>query len=46
MTLLVISTHPGEVLAEFYLEPLGICVAALAKCLDLLRMWICEAHGE
>ena len=37
MTLIENPLHPGEVLAEFYLEPLGMSAIALAKRLDVPR---------
>ena len=35
MSLLTQSLHPGEVLAELYLDPLGMSAASLAEDLDL-----------
>lgn len=37
MTLLKNPSHPGEVLALLYLEPLGMSAPALAKRLDVPR---------
>ena len=37
MTLLTNPSHPGEVLAELYLAPLGMSALALAKRLDVPR---------
>ena len=37
MTLMTTPSHPGEVLAELYLEPLGMSAIALAKCLNVPR---------
>ena len=37
MTLLKNPSHPGEVLAELYLEPLGMSAIALAKHLNVPR---------
>ena len=37
MTLLKNPSHPGEVLAFLYLEPLGMSAPALAKRLDVPR---------
>ena len=37
MSLLIHSLHPGEVLAELYLDPLGMSAASLAEDLDLPR---------
>ena len=37
MSLLTQSLHPGEVLAELYLNPLGMSAASLAEDLDLPR---------
>ena len=37
MTLLKKPSHPGEVLALLYLEPLGMSAPALAKRLDVPR---------
>ena len=37
MSLLTQSLHPGEVLAELYLDPLGMSAASLAEDLDLPR---------
>ena len=37
MTLLTNPCHPGEVLAELYLAPLGMSALALAKRLDVPR---------
>ena len=37
MSQLIHSLHPGEVLAELYLNPLGIGAATLAEELDLPR---------
>ena len=37
MTLLKTPSHPGEVLAELYLEPLGMSAIALAKRLNVPR---------
>ena len=40
MSLLSHSLHPGEVLAELYLNPLGMSAASLAEDLDLPRRCI------
>ena len=37
MTLLKNPSHPGEVLAELYLEPLGMSAISLAKRLNVPR---------
>ena len=37
MTLLKTPSHPGEVLAELYLAPLGMSAIALAKRLNVPR---------
>ena len=37
MTLMTNPSHPGEVLAELYLEPLGMSAIALAKRLNVPR---------
>ena len=37
MSLLTQSLHPGEVLAELYLDPLGMSAASLAEDMDLPR---------
>ncbi len=37
MTLMTNPSHPGEVLAELYLAPLGMSVIALAKRLNVPR---------
>ncbi|MDD9993246.1 MAG: HigA family addiction module antitoxin [Rhodospirillales bacterium] len=37
MTLLTTPSHPGEVLAELYLTPLGMSAIALAKRLNVPR---------
>ena len=37
MTLLENPSHPGEVLVELYLEPLGMSALALAKRLNVPR---------
>ena len=37
MTLLKNPSHPGDVLAELYLEPLGMSAIALAKRLNVPR---------
>ena len=37
MTLMKNPSHPGEVLAELYLEPLGLSPIALAKRLNVPR---------
>ena len=37
MTLLESPSHPGEVLVELYLEPLGMSALALAKRLNVPR---------
>ena len=37
MTLMKTPTHPGEVLAELYLQPLGMSSIALAKRLHVPR---------
>lgn len=37
MSLLVDPVHPGEVLSELYLKPLGMSALALAKRLDVPR---------
>ena len=37
MSLLVNPAHPGEVLSELYLKPLGMSAIALAKRLDVPR---------
>ena len=37
MTLLKNPSHPGEVLAELYLEPLGMSAIALARHLNVPR---------
>ena len=37
MSLLIHSLHPGEVLAELYLDPLGMSAASFAEELDLPR---------
>jgi len=37
MTLLKVPSHPGEVLALLYLEPLGMSAPALAKRLGVPR---------
>ena len=37
MTLLKNPSHPGEVLAELYLKPLGMSAIALAKRLNVPR---------
>jgi addiction module HigA family antidote len=37
MSLLVNPAHPGEVLYELYLKPLGMSAIALAKRLDVPR---------
>ncbi|MCY3703164.1 MAG: HigA family addiction module antitoxin [Rhodospirillales bacterium] len=37
MTLLTNPAHPGEVLVEFYLVPLGMSAITLAKRLDVPR---------
>ncbi len=37
MTLLQNPSHPGEVLVELYLEPLGMSALALAKRLNVPR---------
>ncbi len=37
MTLMKNPAHPGEVLAELYLEPLGLSAPALARRLDVPR---------
>ena len=41
MTLMQNPSHPGEVLAKLYLEPLGMSVIALAKRLHVPRTRIC-----
>ncbi len=40
MSLLKNPCHPGEVLTEFYLEPLGMSAITLAKHLKVPRTWI------
>ena len=37
MTLLTKPSHPGEVLVELYLEPLGMSAITLARRLDVPR---------
>ncbi len=37
MTLLTNPSHPGEVLVELYLEPLGMSAITLARRLDVPR---------
>ena len=37
MTLMTNPSHPGEVLAELYLKPLGMSAIALAKRLNVPR---------
>ena len=37
MSLMTIPSHPGEVLAELYLKPLGMSAIALASCLNVPR---------
>ena len=37
MTLITTPSHPGEVLAELYLKPLGMSAIALAKRLNVPR---------
>lgn len=37
MSLLTTPSHPGEVLSELYLKPLGLSAFALAKRLDIPR---------
>ena len=37
MTLMTTPSHPGEVLAELYLKPLGMSAIALAKRLNVPR---------
>ena len=37
MTLMTNPSHPGEVLAELYLTPLGMSAIALARRLDVPR---------
>ena len=37
MSLLANPSHPGEVLSELYLKPLGLSAFALAKRLDVPR---------
>ena len=37
MTLITTPSHPGEVLAELYLKPLGMSALALAKRLNVPR---------
>ena len=37
MTLVTTPSHPGEVLAELYLKPLGMSAIALAKRLNVPR---------
>ncbi|WP_462322679.1 HigA family addiction module antitoxin [Halochromatium sp.] len=37
MSLLVGPAHPGEVLSQLYLKPLGMSAIALARCLDVPR---------
>jgi addiction module HigA family antidote len=37
MTIKAIAVHPGEVLQELYLAPLGISAGALAKAIDVPR---------
>ena len=47
MTLLENPSHPGEVLVELYLEPLGMSALALAKRLNVPRTRIERlAKGE
>ena len=47
MTLLETPSHPGEVLAELYLQPLGMSAIALAKRLNVPRTRIERlAKGE
>ena len=37
MTLMKTPSHPGEVLSELYLDPLGMSPIALARCLHVPR---------